>query len=59
MYQIQKSLQFSQDKKSTVFYTAEQENFYRTVMKINDYIMKQMIPATNYLQLNSVRENSS
>lgn len=31
---------------------AEQDKFYRTVMKINDYIMKQMIPATNYLQLN-------
>lgn len=31
---------------------AEQDKFYRTVMKINDYNMKQIIPATKYSQLN-------
>lgn len=30
---------------------AEQDKPYRTAMKINDYIMKQMMPATNYFQL--------
>lgn len=34
---------------------ARQGRFFRTMMKMNDYIMKPMTPATKYLQPNYMR----